>query len=39
MPTLNWIGKDRVVNHHLSFSIYSHEKCFFDFHNKCIIIV
>ena len=25
MPTLNWIGKDKVVNHHMDVSIYPHE--------------
>lgn len=25
MPTLNWIGKDKVVNHHLDVPFYTHE--------------
>lgn len=30
MPTLNWIGKDKVVNHHheVPFCVLKHEKRF-----------
>ena len=31
MPTLNWIGKDKVVNHHLGVSI--NKEIFFILYN------